>query len=447
MGKNRAIRSAVLICLCFLLTSMGWLSWEYHLLSQAAPRTSDICTMIAGYLLQAAGIGLFALLLRRRPQAARRCFCAALPLHLVFMAPAVLSPYSTGTLIFGFLMNLSCGVIAGYYLYDLARNVDGPHKAAAFGAGYGAAILVQWILSLTVPSLYYSGYVLIFCLLLTGAAFFTDRTGKEAGGAAEGEHAAGSVSPGLLRPVCLLVLLFSVVNGSGFAFPSADLGGAVSVELFRLIYAAGLIIAGAVTDRNRKYGAMCALIALLLPFIILALRGQKTAAAIFWGLSYFAFGFYAVYRIVVFSDLAAEKKAFWLSGFGLMIGRVGDAVGEALCLALEHRMIGLICLSAALFAATVLVFFRVYHLLYVPEYRQEQSEKERFFAFAAQHDLSAREREIMTLLLEGKTNKEIGDGLFISENTVKFHVRNLLQKTGCRNRNELIMSYMGKNET
>ena len=447
MGKNRAMRSAVLICLCFLLTSIGWLSWEYHLMHQVSPRTSDICTMIAGYLLQAAGIGLFALLLRRRPQAARPCFYAALALHLVLMAPAVLSPYAAGTLIFGLLMNLFCGVIAGYYLYDLAENAEGPHKAAAFGVGYGAAILVQWILSLVLPSLYFSGYVLIFCLALTGIAFFTARAGKEAGGAAEREKAAGLVSPGLLRPVCLLVLLFSVVNGSGFAFPSADLGGTVNVELFRLIYAAGLIMAGAAADRNRKYGAMCALIALLLPFVILALRGQKTASAIFWGLSYFAFGFYAVYRIVVFSDLAAEKKAAWLSGFGLMIGRVGDAIGEALCLALERQVIGLICLSAALFAVTILVFFRVYHLLYVPEYRQEQSEKDRFFAFAAQHDLSAREREIMTLLLEGKTNKEIGDSLFISENTVKFHVRNLLQKTGCRNRNELVMSYMGKNET
>jgi len=96
---------------------------------------------------------------------------------------------------------------------------------------------------------------------------------------------------------------------------------------------------------------------------------------------------------------------------------------------------------------TLLVFFRVYQVLYVPEYRQEQDEKEKFYRFAMQHDLSAREREMLRLLLDGKTNAEIAGALFISENTVKFHIRNLLQKTGCRNRNELVMSYMGAKQT
>ena len=51
---------------------------------------------------------------------------------------------------------------------------------------------------------------------------------------------------------------------------------------------------------------------------------------------------------------------------------------------------------------------------------------------------------MLTLLLEEKTNKEIADALFISENTVKFHVRNILQKTGCKSRNDLVLLYMGE---
>ena len=41
-------------------------------------------------------------------------------------------------------------------------------------------------------------------------------------------------------------------------------------------------------------------------------------------------------------------------------------------------------------------------------------------------------------VLAGKTNKEISDKLYISDNTVKFHVRNLLRKTGCSRRKELL---------
>ena len=438
-------RSAALICLCFLLTSTGWLSWEYHLLTLVSPGVSDVCTMIAGYLLQAAGIGLFALLLRRKPSAAEPCFRSALVLHMLFMVPAVLSRSAAWTLVFGFLMNVSCGLIAGYYLCHLARHVRPERKASAFGAGYGLAILLQWALSLAFPSLYYSGYVLLICLALTATAFFAFREKEE--DAVPAGSAPKPLRAGLLLPVGLLVLLFSMVNGSGFAFPSADLGNAVNVELSRLVYAAGLIIAGAVTDRSRKHGAVCALAALLLPFIIAALRGEVTASVIFWALSYFIFGFYAVYRIVVFSDVAAEKQALWLSGFGLLIGRAGDAAGEAVCLVLGSRVTVLIALAAVLFAVTLAVFFRVYHLLYVPEYREARDEKERFFAFASRHDLSPREREMLSLLLEGKTNKEIADALFITENTVKFHVRNILQKTGCKTRNDLTLSYMGEKET
>ncbi|HHY17990.1 MAG TPA: helix-turn-helix transcriptional regulator, partial [Firmicutes bacterium] len=35
------------------------------------------------------------------------------------------------------------------------------------------------------------------------------------------------------------------------------------------------------------------------------------------------------------------------------------------------------------------------------------------------------------------SNSEISSVLYISENTVKFHVKNILKKTGCSNRNEI----------
>jgi class 3 adenylate cyclase/DNA-binding CsgD family transcriptional regulator len=50
--------------------------------------------------------------------------------------------------------------------------------------------------------------------------------------------------------------------------------------------------------------------------------------------------------------------------------------------------------------------------------------------------LSAREVEVLALVAEGFSNREIGAQLFISQNTVANHVRAILQKTFCTNRAE-----------
>ncbi len=53
--------------------------------------------------------------------------------------------------------------------------------------------------------------------------------------------------------------------------------------------------------------------------------------------------------------------------------------------------------------------------------------------------LTGREIEVLQSVAEGLTSKEIGERLFISENTVKNHVRNILDKLGLRSRNEAVM--------
>jgi class 3 adenylate cyclase/DNA-binding CsgD family transcriptional regulator len=50
--------------------------------------------------------------------------------------------------------------------------------------------------------------------------------------------------------------------------------------------------------------------------------------------------------------------------------------------------------------------------------------------------LSEREGEVLRLVATGRSNRDIGATLFISENTVANHVRAILRKTGCANRTE-----------
>lgn len=54
------------------------------------------------------------------------------------------------------------------------------------------------------------------------------------------------------------------------------------------------------------------------------------------------------------------------------------------------------------------------------------------------HDLTKREREVLVLLVEGKTNRELAEALCLSQGTVRFHVSNILSKLGAGNRTEAV---------
>jgi NarL family two-component system response regulator LiaR len=54
------------------------------------------------------------------------------------------------------------------------------------------------------------------------------------------------------------------------------------------------------------------------------------------------------------------------------------------------------------------------------------------------YDLSEREREVLALLVDGLTNREIGERLTISNSTVKNHVSNIFSKLGTTSRTQAV---------
>ena len=50
--------------------------------------------------------------------------------------------------------------------------------------------------------------------------------------------------------------------------------------------------------------------------------------------------------------------------------------------------------------------------------------------------LTRRERDVLPLLVQGRTNRQIAETLFISENTAGVHVSNILGKLGASSRTE-----------
>ena len=59
--------------------------------------------------------------------------------------------------------------------------------------------------------------------------------------------------------------------------------------------------------------------------------------------------------------------------------------------------------------------------------------------------LTGREIEVLQLVARGLTSRSIGEQLFISENTVKNHIRNILDKLGLHSRNEAVLYAVREN--
>lgn len=57
--------------------------------------------------------------------------------------------------------------------------------------------------------------------------------------------------------------------------------------------------------------------------------------------------------------------------------------------------------------------------------------------------LTQREQQVLQLVADGYSSKQIAQRLIISEHTVANHRRNMLAKTGARSSAELIFKFMG----
>lgn len=64
---------------------------------------------------------------------------------------------------------------------------------------------------------------------------------------------------------------------------------------------------------------------------------------------------------------------------------------------------------------------------------------DRLARFIGTRKLSEREIEVLTLISKGKSNKETAQLLFVSEDTIKMHVKNILQKLQASDRTQAVV--------
>ena len=440
-NKNNLL-ICLLIAICFLWTGSGYLSWMYHLLNFYSAPQVDLLTEVIGYIFQAAGLFLFAFFQKKSNICSNSALNVLIPvIDFLLMIPALIIPSPIAALFFGYLMNLFHGLVAGLYLTILSRLVPVKFAGITFGLAYALGSLGSYILSaIGKGNFLQNPYILFLYGIMISVTIGLISVIKSLATSDEIEKREFGKPEKLTAFVlfaCIVVLLLSLTKNIGFYFPMSDLGdSSISLEFTRLFYAIGLVIAGLINDQSRKWGAIICIASLIFPFAMMLLNGQVDSRAVLWLISYFFFAFFVVFRVVLFVDISVDNNMLYLAGLGLMWGRVGDAVGAGLGMLLQNMVPALVLISSLLFIATVILFF----LFYDKYYKAPVASKEEQISFnelGARFDFTAREMEVLKLMLEGSSNSKIAEELFISESTVKFHVKNILKKTNCKNRKEL----------
>ena len=442
--KNKYLYVAALIGLGFLWAGTAFLIQTYRMLGILDGGTVNLFVCGVYYVGQATGIGAVGFMFHRRTAFAGG---KALPLYATLIALACTAASLflsslTVIIIAGALLNINIGIVSGCYLTRLATDIPQQRRGLVFGGAYAFGSIGTWLLSLPTGGRFlwhsqsFFAVAAVAVLSLVLLRWLTPATKVDDG------HFRTGFDKKFLLLAGIVLFLLSMVNTLGFSFPLRGAADSVYIEFTRIFYGAGLIIAGLVSDRNRRWGAICCLAALAFPFAALALGSNMVGETIMWVLAYLFLGFWSVYRILVFSDISGKSGMPDFAVLGLLAGRLGEAAGTLGADLFTGTP--LILLAGALFALVIAFFFPLYQKLYLPAITTEEEKKRRQAKYESRYGLSAREQEIFSVIVQGMSNTEIARALYITESTVKFHVGNIFKKTGFSSRLELIADYRSK---
>ena len=444
---KQGVGVASLICLSFLLMTTGYLAWLQNLRALAEASLVEALSLVCAYLAQAVGVGAYMFVMRMwGTEKASRLTYAALGLQLLLQVPAIVLANLALVIVSGLFANVLYGVVLGHYLVALCTLVSRERRGTVFGCAYGASTILTWLLSLVGEGVLVEGVPSIVCCCVMGAgvaALMHALPLPLETGEPSRQEVDDATQMRTLAIMCAAIALVCLVKNACFAFPVSDLDSGISLELTRVLYGLGLVLFGAISDYNRRLGLVACAISLVLPFCMLALSGAGSPAVVLWLLGYLLTSIYTLFGVLLAADYAEDVARPWLSCLGLLLHRVGLALGSGLALALAANPQLLIAVTAVLLIATALIVIVLDQRLFAhkaeiakaePPEPPEERERRQLERFSSAYGLSAREREVLPLLVSGKTNAEIAAELFVTERTVKFHVHNIMEKTDCPSR-------------
>ena len=427
MFNKNNLKYIFILAIGFFWCSSLYLTQEQHLTSYASVEFVNIVELLFGSLSMALGILAFGLLYRKNKNV-KNIFIIFMLLSLVSM----ISFFATENKYFmSVCLCLSCffgtaGFGAGYHFSLLGGNVEKEYRGRVFAIGYGLGSIGTYLMILLPESFYSSIKTLMIYvpMLLLNLYLIIKKTNmiqiKE-------EKLTSSFKNYFIR-ISIIVLamsLLSALSTDVIAINTIDIAGGYGAT--RLYYCLGLLVAGFLVDKKNSLFEILTIASFVVSLLAIILLKEGYSINLIAGLSYSFVAFFVLFRTMTFVNLVDNKKnMIWAAAFGLMYSRIM----EGLMVLFEDKLIEHYILLVVIITIVLSLVIILYFLLYFQS--NKMSENDAVKNIAVKYKLGTQEEKVLNLLIQGMSNQEIADELFVSVNTIRNHIANIYKKTGMK---------------
>ncbi len=425
MFDKNNIKYMLILAIGFFWCSSLYLTQEQYLTNYADVNFVNIVELLFGSFSMALGILTFGLLYRKDKNM-KMYYTIFMLLSIVSM----ISFFATKNVYFmGVCLCLTCffgtaGFGAGYHFSLLGSNVLKEYRGRVFAIGYGLGSIGTYLLVLLPESFYSSveSLLLYIPMVLINLFLVLKRTNllqvKE-------EKNTNSFKDFFIR-ISIIVLamsLLSALSTDAIAIHTINVSGGYGNT--RLYYCLGLLIAGFLVDKKNSLFEILTIVSFVLSLLAIVLLRDNYSIHLIAGLSYSFVAFFVLFRTMSFVNIVDSKKNMvWASAFGLMYSRIM----EGIMVLFEDSLMEHYTLLIVVISVTLSIVIILYFLFYFQN--NKMSENDAIKSIAVKYKLGIQEEKVLNLLIQGFSNQEIADQLFVSINTVRNHAANIYKKTG-----------------
>lgn len=425
MFDKNNIKYMLIIAIGFFWCSSLYLTQEQYLTNYVDVNFVNIVELLFGSFSMALGILTFGLLYRKDKNM-KMYYTIFMLLSIVSM----ISFFATKNVHFmGVCLCLTCffgtaGFGAGYHFSLLGSNVLKEYRGRVFAIGYGLGSIGTYLLVLLPESFYSSveSLLLYIPMVLINLFLVLKRTNllqvKE-------EKNTNSFKDFFIR-ISIIVLamsLLSALSTDAIAIHTINVSGGYGNT--RLHYCLGLLIAGFLVDKKNSLFEILTIVSFVFSLLAIVLLKDNYSIRLIAGLSYSFVAFFVLFRTMSFVNIVDSKKNMvWASAFGLMYSRIM----EGIMVLFEDSLMEHYTLLIVVISVTLSIVIILYFLFYFQN--NKMSENDAIKSIAVKYKLGIQEEKVLNLLIQGFSNQEIADQLFVSINTVRNHAANIYKKTG-----------------
>lgn len=334
---------------------------------------------------------------------------------------------------------------------------DYRHKAAADVLIFSNIIMII-INVITINISIYIGLVCAVCILILGLIVAFKLEAYPDKNSSIHQFNENRHLPGMLKPFLILCLFITIITiNSGFMYqvvtPAYSHLEVLASYYWAVPYILALFILRNLPTRiNKAYILFTAMTMIGISYIAFMLLERTTMSYLF--IDTLMLGAFGVCDLFWWSILMSffdySENPARILGIGLSMNvlgvLIGGFIGNRFLVATEDYTITSIIALIIIFIVLIMLpvlnnqltkLFKS-HMFLVALVKELKSEDAIPIQNKFMDQLTEKEKDVVELLLKGYTYKGIAEQLFISENTMKFHIKNIYQKLNVNSKMDLI---------